>query len=93
MLAIKYRVMLTGDKKERLASLLSRGQSAARKQTRARISLKAAAGCKVAEVIEAPAVSATMISHTRQRCVYKGVESALVDRPRPGRARNLTDKQ
>ena len=48
---------------------------------------------KDAEIIEALAVSATMIHHTRQRCVEEGVEAALSDRPRPGKAPKLTDKQ
>lgn len=93
MPAIKYRVMLTPDEVEMLEALLSKGKSAARKQTRARILLKAAAGIKDAEIIEALAVSATMIYNTRQRCVEDGVEAALQDRPRPGKAPKLTDKQ
>jgi transposase len=93
MPAIKYRVMLTEDEVEMLEALLRRGKSAARKQTRARILLKAAAGCKDAEIIEALAVSATMIYNTRQKCVEEGVEAALLDRPRPGKAPKLTDKQ
>lgn len=39
------------------------------------------------------AVSVTMIFNTRQRCVEEGVEAALHDRPRPGAAPKLTDKQ
>lgn len=45
MPAIKYRVTLTDDEVGLLEALLRRGKSAARKQTRARILLKAAAGC------------------------------------------------
>lgn len=91
--AIKYRVTLTDDEVEVLEALLSKGKSAARKQTRARILLKAASGCKDAAIMEALAVSATMIYNTRQRCVEEGVEAALNDRPRPGKAPKLTDKQ
>ena len=76
MPAIKYRVTLTDDEVEMLEAMLRKGKCAARKQTRARILLKAAAGCKDAEIIEALAVSATMIHHTRQRCVEEGVEAA-----------------
>ena len=72
MPAIKYRVTLTDDEVEMLEAMLRKGKCAARKQTRARILLKAAAGCKDAEIIEALAVSATMIHHTRQRCVEAG---------------------
>ena len=93
MPAIKYRVMLTDDEVEMLEALLRKGKSAARKQTRARILLKAASGCKDAAIMEALAVSATMIYNTRQRCVEEGVEAALDDRPRPGKVPKLTDKQ
>ena len=93
MPAIKYRVTLTDDEVDLLETLLRKGKSAARKQTRARILLKAAAGCKDAEIMEALAISATMIYNTRQKCVEEGVEAALHDRPRPGQAPKLSDKQ
>lgn len=93
MPAIKYRVTLTEDEVEMLETLLRKGKSAARKQTRARILLKAAAGCKDAAIMEALAISATMVGNTRQRCVEDGVEAALHDRPRPGKVPKLTDKQ
>jgi transposase len=93
MPAIKYRVTLSEDEVEMLEGLLRKGKSAARKQTRARILLKAAAGCKDAEIMEALAISATMVGNTRQRCVEEGVEAALHDRPRPGAAAKLNDKQ
>ena len=44
MPAIKYKVNLSDDEKLQLENLLSKGKSAARSQTRARILLKAAAG-------------------------------------------------
>jgi hypothetical protein len=90
MPAIKYRVTLTEDEVEMLETLLRKGKSAARRQTRARILLKAAAGCKDATIMEALAISAT---HTRQKCVEGGVEAALHDRPRPGKVPKLSDKQ
>ena len=93
MPAIKYRVTLTEEEVEMLEALLRKGKSAARKQTRARILLKAAAGCKDAIIMEALAVSAGMVYKTRQKCVEDGVEAALHDRPRPGSAPKLTDKQ
>ena len=93
MPAIKYRVTLTDDEVDMLEALLRKGKSAARKQTRARILLKAAAGCKDAAIMEALAVSATMIYNTRQKCVEEGVEAALYDRPRPGQAPKLSEKQ
>jgi hypothetical protein len=53
MPAIKYRVTLSEEEVELLEALLRKGKSAARKQTRARILLKAAAGCKDAEIMDA----------------------------------------
>ena len=93
MPAIKYRVTLTEEEVEMLEALLRKGKSAARKQTRARILLKASAGCKDATIMEALAVSAGMVFKTRQKCVEDGVEAALHDRPRPGSAPKLTDTQ
>ena len=93
MPAIKYRVTLTAEEQEQLDSLLNKGKSAARKQTRARILLKAAAGCQDREIMEALGVSATMVGKIRQRCVEEGVDAALDDRPRPGAAPKLTEKQ
>lgn len=93
MPAIKYRVTLTDDEEEILEALLRKGKSAARKQTRARILLKSAAGCKDAAIMDALAISATMIFNTRQKCVEEGVEAALQDRPRPGKLPKLNDKQ
>lgn len=93
MPAIKYRVTLSDEEVERLEAFLSKGKHGARQQTRARILLKAAAGCQDAEIMAALSVSATMVGHTRQRCVEEGVEAALRDRPRPGKVPKLTDKQ
>lgn len=93
MPAIKYRVTLSADEVKHLEGLLHKGKSAARKQTRARILLKAALGYTDAQIVEALGVSPTMIYNTRQRCVEEGVEAALHDRPRPGKAPKLSDKQ
>jgi len=93
MPTIKYRVTLSEEEVEMQESLLRKGKSAARKQTRARILLKAATGGQDAEIMEALAISAAMVGHTRPRCVEEGVEAALLDRPRPGGASKLSDKQ
>jgi transposase len=93
MPSIKYRVRLSEEEVEQLEGLLRRGKSAARQQTRARILLKVAAGCKDAEIMNALAVSADMVGNTRRRCVEEGGEAALYDRPRPGAAAKLADKQ
>lgn len=93
MPAIKYKVYLTDEEKRQLEALVRQGQSAARSQTRARILLKAAAGVQDKDIIQALEVSPAMVAKTRQRCVEEGPEAALKERPRPGQAPKLTDKQ
>ena len=93
MPAIKYKVNLTDDEKLHLEALIHKGKSAARSQTRARILLKATAGLQDKDIIQALDVSPSMVAKTRQRCVEEGPETALKDRPRPGQALKLTDKQ
>ena len=92
MPAINYRVPLTDDEVGMLESLLRKGKIGARKQTRARILLKAAAGIKDAAIMEALEISAAMIYSIRQRGVEEGVEAALHDRPLPGKAPKRTEK-
>lgn len=93
MPAVKFRVTLTDAEVEMLDSSLRKGKSAACTQTRPRILLKAAAGCRDAAIMEALEVSATMIYNTRQECVEAGVDAALHDRPRPGQSPKLSDQQ
>lgn len=93
MPAIKYKVNLTEEEKCQLEDLVHQGKSAARRQTRARILLKAAAGVQDKDIIQALAVSPSMVAKTRQRWVEEGPEAALKERPRPGQAPKLTDKQ
>jgi transposase len=93
MPAIKYKVNLTDEEKCQLEALVHKGKSAARSQTRARILLKAAAGVQDKDIIQALDVSASRVAKTRQRCVEEGPEAALKERPRPGQAPKLTDKQ
>ena len=93
MPTIKYKVNLTDAEKLGLETLVRKGQSAARSQTRARILLKAAAGDQDKDIIRALTVSPSMVAKTRQRCVEDGPEAALKDRPRPGQTPKLTDKQ
>jgi len=93
MPGIKYRVSLTEEEKAKLEGLLHKGKRGARQLTRARIMLKAAAGNKDKEIIEALDVSASLIYDIRKRCVEEGVEAALKDRVHPGNAPKLSDKQ
>jgi transposase len=93
MPAIKYKVTLTDDEIQNLERIIRKGKSASRSHTRARILLKAAAAFQDQAIIQALAVSASMVYKTRQRCVEEGPEAALKDRQRPGKAPKLTEKQ
>lgn len=52
MPAIKYQLALGEDEKTELEALLKKGKSAAHKQTRARILLKAATGCRDEKIVQ-----------------------------------------
>ena len=88
MPAIKYRVTLTTEEEEQLKGLVHKRKSAARKQTRARILLKAAAGCQDSEIMEALGVGASTVGKIRQRCVEEGLDAALRIGRGPGRRRS-----
>lgn len=88
MPAIKYRVTLTKGERVRLEALLCKGKSAARKQTRARTLLKAAAGCKDAEIMEALAISATMVFTTRKNVSSMVSKPLWLTGPGPARRRS-----
>jgi transposase len=94
MSTIKYKVNLSDDEKIQLEALLSKGKSAARSQTRARILFKAQrGGLQDKDIIETLDVSPSMVAKTRQRFVEEGIEVALKDHPRPGKTAKLTNKQ
>jgi transposase len=90
---IKYRVTLTAEEQTELEALISKGKSAARKQTRARIILLAAEGKKDAMIAEVLRISERTIFQIRQRCVEMGPLHALEDLPRPGAKFKLDEKQ
>ncbi len=83
-----YRVKLTPEERSRLHELLSKGKTAARTLTHARILLKAdegEAGPRLTddEIAEALEVNRSTVERVRIRCVEEGFEAAL--RPRPSR--------
>jgi transposase len=89
----KYKVDLSMEEQGELEALLRKGKSSARKQTRARILLKANEGTAVQDIMKALDVSEVMVRHARQRFVEEGLEAALHDKPRPGQKPKLSDKQ
>jgi transposase len=82
----KYVVTLTDEERERLQEMLSRGRTAARKVTHARILLKAdvangGSGWKDNRIAEALDVGRATIERIRKQFVEEGLEAALERRP------------
>ncbi len=88
-----YLVDLSEEERAQLETLIRKGKSSARKQTRARILLKASAGMPSQDIEQALDVSAEMVYRARQRFVEEGLEAALNDKPRPGQKPKLDDRQ
>ena len=78
----KYRIRLTTDEQKELKALVSRGRTAAYKQTHARILLtsdesRPDCGMTDADLSRALGVGLSMVERVRRRCVEGGIESAL----------------
>jgi transposase len=84
-------VELTAEEYESLEQLLRRGTHSARKLTRARILLKAAAGLSDEEIAQEVDTCVPTIERTRKRFTA-GRLAALQDAPRPGRKRRLDER-
>ena len=85
----KYRVTLTAEERADLEQLVSRGKTAARKLTHARILLLAdeALGAEHADeqIVAALGTSLRTVARVRQQLVTQGVEVALLRRQQPPR--------
>ena len=82
MPAKKYRIRLTTDERQELKALVSRGRTAAYKQTHVRILMmsdeaREDGGMKDADISGALGVGLSMVERVRRRCVEEGIESAL----------------
>ena len=85
-MAQRYRVTLTGEEREALGHMISRGKAAARKLAQARVLLQADASeggpdWTDTRIAEAVRVSVSTIGRVRQRFVEEGLEAALTPRP------------
>lgn len=87
----KYLVKLADTERQHLAALLRGGQHSARKLTRARILLKADAGCRDEEIVAALDVGRATVERLRAGFVARGLD-CLHDAPRPGAAPKLDAK-
>lgn len=92
----KYRIRLTTDEQQELKAVVSRGRTAAYKQTHARILLmsdeaREDGGMKDADISGALGVGLSMVERVRRRCVEEGIESALNRRKQLRRRRKILD--
>ena len=87
----KYIVTLQDSEREELEQLLRGGKHASRKVTRARILLKAAAGCSDQQIVAALGVGRATVERVRERFVERGLE-AINEGPRPGQKAKLDAK-
>ena len=92
-MAKKYIVELTVEEREHLRTLVRRGKLSARRMNRARILLLADHGRTDEQIWTALQIGKCTVERTRQRFVEEGLEAALSERPRPGKARKLDGKQ
>ena len=92
MTASKYRVELTESQKRRLGEVANRGRSSARTVKRALALLKVGEGQTDDQVAEALSISSRTVIRIRKRFCEDGLESALTERPRPGKKRRLDER-
>lgn len=88
-----YEVQLSPDERRRLQALLRKGQVAARTLTRAHILLLTADGRTDAQIAAVLHIGLSTVGRTRQRYAVGSLDHALYERPRPGGAPLLDDKQ
>ena len=91
---IQIPLYLTPEQRSELEAFIKSGNAPARVQTRARILLltdrSTGQGRTDPEVAEALLCSPTTVANIRKRCLQEGLQAALVEKPRPGRAPKLT---
>lgn len=89
----KYIVELTPEERDRLEVLTRKGNVSARRMKRALILLAADDGDKDEEIAAKARVHRVTVEDIRKRFVLEGLEAALSERPRPGKARLLDGRQ
>ena len=90
---IKYIINLNEDERRDLEQMTRKGQAPVRRVKRAQILLHAAEGKTDKAVAQALRVAEATVFRTRRRFVEQGLEAALKESPRPGKARKLNGKQ
>ena len=98
MPAKKYRVKLSKQDRKALTKLTTSGQTSARKMNRARVLLLSdesqGQGSKTdQQIIDLLEISPATVVRIRQRYVEGDLETALNEKTRPGRPKEITSKQ
>jgi transposase len=88
-----YRITLSDQERDRLLTLIKSGTHPARTLSRARILLLACEGKRDSDIAQVLHVGISTVERTRKRFVEGGLEGALFEKPRPGKAPKLTPKQ
>jgi transposase len=91
-MAKKYIVALPAEERTELLGLLKHGTLSARKLTRAHILLLADEGHTDEQIAASLHTGLSTVARTRQRWVEAGLDSALHERPRPGRVPCLDER-
>lgn len=86
-------VALGSRDRERVRALLRKGELSARVLRRAEILQMLDKGWTQGQIADALGISPTTVQRIGRRYMEEGLESALEERPRPGKARLLTSKQ
>jgi hypothetical protein len=89
----KKIVELTPEERDRLEALTRRCHTSARRMKRALILLAADEGDKDEEIAAKVRVHRVTVEDIRKRFVPDGLDAALSERPRPGKARLLDGRQ
>lgn len=89
----KYVVKLTEEERAELEALTRKGTASARRLKRALVLLAVDDGDKDEEAASKARVHVTTVEQIRKRCVEEGLEAALSERPRPGKAPLLDGRQ
>ncbi len=89
----KEKLELNETERQTLQEVVRKGENKARVITRARILLLSDEGRTDQQVADALQIGRATVERIRRRAVREGVETALVDRPRPGAAPILNVKQ
>lgn len=88
-----HHVELTDEEREKLVELTSKGECKAHKLKRAMVLLSADEGATDRVISQQVRIHEVTVEGIRKRFVEEGLESALNERPRPGKERKLDGHQ